>query len=635
LSKTHILFFCLFILTSSTKLLANNQLRKIFISAEKQVWQPDSASYKKLYGQLNEYSLQPYLDQKRLLHNVKLKNAFEINEFLIKYKNTPLDWPLRKKWLKYLAIKQHKKLFLSNYLPNNNVKLTCLYYRFQLDSGISKNIILPKVTKLWLIGESQPKECDPLFKQWEKGGYRTEGVVWQRVKLAANGGKHTLIPYLTKFLPKELQYYAKLWHKVRRDPDYIRHLNKFPKKSAKSSEILTYGLKRLIWRNPKKALIVYKKAIKIYSFSKKQQQNIIQKFAQALASKKHSDARYWLDKIDNEELTDNLVQWQLVDVLKVQNWHVIKKKLQSMPVKYHQKLQWKYWYARSLLATNEIQLANKLLIDLAKKRHYYGFLSASYLNKNIDIQDKPLIFSEEQKKVVLQYPAAKRAFELFYLHRFQQARREWHYWLSQLSSQNKLVAAKVAYEKGWYDRSIFTLAEEGYLDDVTLRFPQAYNQEINFFAKNNKISPSWAFAIARRESSFMSDAYSDAGAYGLMQILPSTAKFLLRNKKTSHHYLFNVKNNIKLGTKYLRQLLSKQKNNFVLATASYNAGPYRVKAWLKKQKSIPADIWIESIPYKETRDYVKSVLAYQQIYQSRNEKHESLFDQVITMKIGG
>ena len=184
----------------------------------------------------------------------------------------------------------------------------------------------------------------------------------------------------------------------------------------------------------------------------------------------------------------------------------------------------------------------------------------------------------------------------------------------------------------WYDRAIFTLAKVGYLNDVNLRFPLGFANDIKQYAGDQKINPAWAFAITRRESSFMPDANSPAGAKGLMQIMPGTAKQLAR-KTISNRYLFEAKNNIKLGTKYLRNLLDRHDGNQVLATAAYNAGPYRVKSWLKNAESLPADVWIETIPYKETREYVKSVLAYQQIYQHKVGQDASLFDQIIAMNI--
>jgi soluble lytic murein transglycosylase len=318
--------------------------------------------------------------------------------------------------------------------------------------------------------------------------------------------------------------------------------------------------------------------------------------------------------------------------LRDQNWQHIKDKLLKLPTTAQQSLQWRYWYSRSLLATDDLVQGTKLLSELAQSRHYYGFLAASYLNKASNFQNMPLVVSAEEKAFVIKSPEAKRAFELFAIGRFHHARLEWNYWLSKLNQRDKLVASKVANEMQWYDRAIFTLAKVGYLNDVNLRFPLGFETEIKHYADNQKINPAWAFAITRRESSFMSDANSPAGAKGLMQIMPCTAKQLAK-RKVSNQYLFKAKNNIKLGTKYLRNLLDKHDGNQVLATAAYNAGPYRVKSWLKDAEPLPADVWIETIPFKETREYVKSVLAYQQIYQHKVGQKGSLFDLIIAMNI--
>ena len=626
-----VLLSCLF--TSSLSQASNESVqRKVFLQAEKQIWNANSATYQNLYRQLHYYPLQPYLDQKRLMTKIKLSSATEIGDFLDKYESTPLDWPLRKKWLNYLAKRKKPTLFQRYYKATSNVELTCQYYRFQLQTGVKPADVLPKVTKLWLVGKSQPKVCDPLFKQWQKAGYRTTDMVWQRIALAADGGKHTLIPYLTKLLPANEQYLATLWHKVRRDPSYVKRLSKFKNKSEKAASIVTYGLTRLIWRSPKLALSTWEIAKTLLPFSDKQQQQIALKFALALASKNHAQAHNWLDKVDDQLFTSNLTQWYITDALREQNWPNIKSKLLMLPKLTQESLQWRYWYSRSLLETGEIAVGNEQLNALAQSRHYYGFLAAGYLNKPANFQNKPLEITTEERTLVLKSPAAKRAFELFAIGRFHHARKEWNYWLSKLNKRDKLVASKIANELQWYDRAIFTLANVGYLDDVDLRFPLGFEKDIKHYAKKQKINPAWAFAIARRESSFMSDANSPVGAKGLMQVMPGTAKQLAR-KKVSNKELLNAKANIKLGTKYLRNLLDRHDGNQVLATAAYNAGPYRVKSWLKDRKSLPADIWIETIPFKETREYVKSVLAYQQIYQQKVGSKESLFDQIITMDI--
>jgi len=608
-------------------------LRDTFERAEKQLWKSSSSSYQELYNRLHFYPLQPYLDQKRLMHRMRLSSAKEIAKFLDEYQGTPLDWPLRRKWLKYLVKRNRQSLYIEFFQPTSDAELTCYYYQYQLNKGMNESAILAKTHQLWVVGKSQPKACDGVFERWQKAGLRTDDHVWQRLTKAADGGKHTLIPYLTSLLPEKQRYLGKLWHKVRRDPSFVTKLKYFPKKSEKEAEIFTYGIKRFIWRDQNRALKAYHQAQNKFSFTEDQQQKIALKFSLALASKKHSKAKEWLAKVNDDNLTGNIVQWKIADVLREQNWHIIKKELLSLPKSQHKRQQWQYWYARSLLATNEEQEGRKRMVLLAKQRHYYGFLAASYTDMPMNLQHKPLEISALEKTTLFKNSAGKRAFELFHLGRYYQARKEWNYWLTQLDQRQKLVAAKLANEIGWFDRAIFALANVGYLDDVDLRFPLAFNEEINHHANKHAINPAWAFAITRRESSFMSDANSSAGAKGLMQLMPGTAKLLTRRKKVSNKYLLDSKNNINLGTKYLKDLLDKHKGNQVLATAAYNAGPYRVKSWLKSANAMPADIWIETIPFKETREYVKSVLAYQQIYQHKVGQETTLFDQLHRMDI--
>ncbi|NMP30815.1 transglycosylase SLT domain-containing protein [Thalassotalea sp. M1531] len=567
------------------------------------------------------------------MDKIRLSDAPEIEAFLAKYQGTPLDWPLRKKWLNYLAKRKRKALYLKFFVPNSNARFNCLKLNYQLDAGLPESVVLKEVTQWWLVGKSQDKACDPLFKKWQKSGYQTADVVWQRLALAADGGKHTLIPYLTSLLPKEEQYLGRLWHKVRRDPAYISKFSRFSHFNEKETQIVAYGLKRLVWRDPNRAISTFNNAKKKFPFKPSQLAYLNSRFALALASKQHKQADFWLDQVSDEYLDTNLVQWKLANVLKSKDWQAVMSTLLALPKSKQESPQWQYWYARSLAETGQSDVAKQHMAKLATTRHYYGFLAANQLQLPINLAHKPLNFSQDIKQKAFEHPAAKRAFELFHIERYSQARKEWNYWLSQLPESEKLVAAIIAYEEGWFDRPIFTLAKHGYLDDVDLRFPMAYAEDINSYSKKHDIDASWAFAIARRESSFMRDAHSSAGAKGLMQIMPATAK-QLEKRTISNRYLLNAKNNINLGTKYLKRLLKRNNGNTILATASYNAGPYRVKQWLSKAKNLPADIWIETIPFKETRDYVKSVLAYQQIYQTKlNTNYQSPFKGLLEMTI--
>jgi len=607
--------------------------QKLFIKAEKLLNKEDFQGYNELYKKLNNYPLQPYLTMRQLSNSIKLNSRNDIISFLTKHKNSPLDWPLRKAWLKYLVKEQQGELFLEAYNQTWNTELHCENLKFLLATAKNKTEVFPQVNSLWLVGKSLPKACDSLLNDWQKAGYRTPELVWQRLALAADGGQHSLIPYLTRLLPKEQQYLGKLWHKVRRNPAVVLSSKNFIQKSSKEKQIYSYGIKRLIWRSPFQAIASYEKEKNRLGLNADEQQQIIEKFALALASKKHPEARKWLHKVDSKNVEPSIMQWQLTDVIKEQNWSLVLTELESMPDSYKVKLQWQYWYARALIATERVSAGQHLMASVASKRHYYGFLAATHLNTPVTLQNKPLDINILEKNNVLNYSSAQRAFEFYAMGRYAKARREWRYWLSQLNDRQKLVAAKIANENSWVDRAIFTLAKVGYLDDVNLRFPKAFEKKINQYASKRKIKPAWAFAIARRESSFMPDARSSAGAKGLMQIMPATAKEL-KGSRVDSKYLYNAENNIELGTKYLRELLDKNKGNQVLATASYNAGPHRIKKWLKISKNMPADVWIETIPFKETRNYVKSVFAYQEIYQHKPGQVSDIFKQLINMQIG-
>lgn len=185
----------------------------------------------------------------------------------------------------------------------------------------------------------------------------------------------------------------------------------------------------------------------------------------------------------------------------------------------------------------------------------------------------------------------------------------------------------------WYERSIFSLADVGFWDDIELRFPLAFKEEMAEFAGKAEVDPAWAMAITRRESSFMVDANSPVGARGLMQIMPDTANYIAR-QPVQLGQLYNPITNIDYGTNYLNYLMRRNDGNLLIATASYNAGYGRVRQWIPKDEAVPADIWIETIPFRETREYVKAVMAYYQIYNIRMDQPVDVFAPLLGMRIG-
>jgi soluble lytic murein transglycosylase len=615
------------------EVLSREQQRKLFIKAEELAHNPNGSAFKKLMKQLEGYPLKPYVELKTLSKFPFMSNKKQIESFLAKYESSPLDRPLRKKWLAYLAKQNQPELFSHFYRNTGNSALNCKYAEMLLQKDSSNTEAFELAENLWVVGKSQPNDCNALFKQWQKAGKRTAELVWKRISLAAKGGNHTLIPYLKTLLPKDQQYLADLWLKVRRSPSQVSRLSNFPAKySEKETEILVYGLKRLISNHRDLALRSWEKLSRKFVFSTAQQKKIFHRFAIFLALADHDQAEVWLEKASIFEPDAELLRWHLAHMLRQQNWQRVLDVIDFAPSEITNGNVFQYWKARAYEKVGAKELADKGLQKLAKQRHYYGFLASGKLSEKASLNDNPLLIAQADMDELAALPSAQRAFEFRTLGRNLSARREWFFLQSQITQKQKLTAAVLASQENWHDQAIFGFSKAGYLDDLSRRFPMAFDSQLQYNAKKNNIDVAWAYAIIRRESSFMPDAASHAGALGLMQVMPVTARYLAK-KKVKKNTLFNPNRNVELGTQYMRYLMDKMDNNPILVTASYNAGWRRVKQWLPEKGNMPLDLWIETIPYKETRNYVKAVLAYQQIYSQHLGGTENLFKALASMEM--
>lgn len=594
--------------------------RAAFLRAERNIKRMNNEELLDVIKQLGDYPLIPYLIEDKLRSSLSVNSTESVRQFLSQYDNTPLARSLRRKWLQFLAKADEQDLFIEFYRPTRNAQLRCHYLRYRYVRGADKSTIFEQIPALWNVGRSQDDACDPLFRVWMKAGGLSEALVLERLEKTADGGKQSLIPYLKSLLPSDKQYLADRWQEVRKNPANVRHIQRYPDKfPALEAQILSYGLSRLIWRDAELALQVYQQATRKIEFLDAQKARVIHRFAVAMAIDEHPQAETWLIKASELMPESETMRWHLAYLLKKEDWQSIALLIEKSPPQLTNENQFIYWLARAYEKLSRYDAANELYAQLASERHYYGFLSSARLNIEYSLGYVPVQTTLSTLTKIVELEATQRAYELRKLGRFLNARQEWNSAQRSLEGEEKIVAAVVSSAWGWHDQSIFTLSREGFLSDVERRFPLAYRELITREAQRNDIPPEWAFAIARRESSFMSDAVSSANAKGLMQILPSTARYL-EKRRVSTRDLIDPNTNARLGTRYLRYLLNKLDNNPLLATASYNAGLAKVMQWLPDSDAVEADIWVETIPFKETRNYVKAVLTYQQIYEDKLNK---------------
>ena len=590
--------------------------RNLFTQAELALKKRKLTLYKRLTEQLKNYPLYQYLKYNEMQQNIAKVSFIELEEFINAYPDSPLIDKLRTSWLYANAKNKNWKNFLLGYQYSEDTELQCNYiwshYTVKRDPSILKY-----AEPLWLNGESQPKACNIVFEAWEKHHPISRPILWQRIKLAINLDNHKLARYLAKKLKKTEIGLVELWIRTNNNPYLINKQHYFTSKHPAIVEILVHGITKIANKDAKAAINAWKQIAKRYTFSEKHWATVVKNIGMSLAKEKHPETEKWLSKISTEHMDQPILEARLLFAIHSKNWNNIIKIYQQLPEQNSKNEQWLYWKARALDILGEKQTSKEIFQQLAICRSYYGFLASIRTAIPYTFTNKTLTLTEQDLIALAKRPALIRAYELHQLGKPHLGNVEWNYALKNMSDTEKEIAAAIAAEWKIPNWSISALVNANNKKNLTLRFPKTYSKYVLKEASENNIDPALIFAITRQESAFITTARSSAGALGLMQLIPSTAKMtakLLNERLRSNRELLKADKNIRLGSKYLRLMLDKYQQNSVLAAAAYNAGPARIQQWLPDY-NMPADIWIESIPFKETRNYVKNVLAYTVIYQ--------------------
>ena len=595
--------------------------RKLFIQAEKTFKLGRYTEYRKLKRRLNDYPLYPYLLFKELKRNLKNTPNQKIQNFLHTYHNTPLANKLYYRWINSLARRGKSAALIQYFRPTQNTRLLCNYANALYKTG-KKGTAFSLMGELWQTGKSLPKSCDPILKKWSEAGYMTSSRLWARIHLVMNKGKRRLATYIGKSLPKEERFWLSLWKKVQRKPEYVLKADEHFKNqhSPIMHWILVDGMTRLARRKPLMAAQYWKEIRNRYHFNEEEKERIERRLALSLARAATPLSRATLKELKLDSRDTRVITPHILSAISDKDWEGALSWLNNLKSNERNSERWHYWRARALEEMGRLDEARSLYLQITDNRSYYSFLAADRIGDRYQLTHIPINAPAAELIKLQHIPAVARAGELYQLNRIVDARREWHFAIQQMDKKQLLMAAQLANKWGWHDRSIITLALARYWDDLELRFPLAHKKFIEKQAKHEDINPAWAFAVIRQESAFTADARSSAGALGLMQLMPRTARQVarsLRIKRPNRRDLLKSNINIKLGVRFLRKLQERFSGNSVLATAAYNAGEWRVKSWLPKEEAQSADLWIENVPFTETRKYLKRVLTYTIIYEQR------------------
>ena len=599
--------------TAIQSLLAEQRriFREVYPQAELGNWRP-AAKHDAL---LRQYVLWPDLRVAWLRTRVRNQDFSEIDDFLDQYGTLKPARELRYRYALSLGhsgrLEQYFDLYQQFFQGLEITNLDCLALQAEIEAGREKRVVNRGIDK-WLVGKNQVDECDPVFDHLRASGSLGTEHYRQRFELAIGARQFPLARYLARSLPAEYQENARQWTAVVNDPENFLQAHSTTGDSAVFRKQLLYATDRIAYKNPAVAAELWSDVKNQYSFSTTQRASISRHIALWAARNHLDEAQSMLLALPGNAIDEEVHRWRIRTGLQRRDWKAVIAAIGDMPADEQQADEWRYWLAFANEHIGNQALADTIFAELAGERSFYGFLAADQAGKEYKFADNRLIADEATIDQLGRRDSMIRARELFLVGLDGRGRSEWDRSLELLSDEQMLQASILAHRWGWHSRAIATVATAGEFDDLELRYPLPYRQAFEKYASGSNILHSWVLGVARSESLFMRDIRSSAGAVGLMQLMPETGRRTAKEfhlPYAGHVTLTDPDSNIQLGTVYLRKLLDRFDNNRVLATAAYNAGPLNVDKWLPDHGDVDALIWIENIPYNETRKYVRRVLA--------------------------
>ena len=567
---------------------------------------------------LRNYPLYPYLPAAALEHDIQQTDRASVETYLKQYPDLIPAADLRRDFLLELARRQDWDDFLALYQPGLGDALTCDALQGRLARGTTLDFD-KDLSALW-DKPSLPPACDPVLNAAHDQGLLTSNRLWTRIDLAADVGQGGTISKLAGWLSTDDSVAAQQLALALRDPSAaVAAATNWPD-TQRSRQAVTLALTRLARRQSDSADTAWQSLQSRFSFSDSQRGQILHALALFHATDFDANALARLIALPPAAQTDASREWRVRVALAEQNWPAVLAAIDAMTDTQKLDGEWRYFRARALAALGRNAEAQQQLGSLATEPTFFGFLAADKTEQPYAICPLQLAEDPQREQALLNQPGLLRAFELYAVDLPKLARREWTQALQNADPDTLRMAADLANKRGWYDRAVFTLNSGDALRLYQLRFPLASQDGVVPQAEQSGIEAAWAYGILRAESAWMSDAHSGADARGLMQLLPGTAELVAKRNGLNWgggDTLYDPTVNITLGTRYLAQMAERYNGAPWLASAAYNAGPGRVDQWLAARGTLAPDLFVATIPFKETREYVARVMAFSVIYDWR------------------
>jgi soluble lytic murein transglycosylase len=594
-----------------------------FVAAREAYQTNDAARLEALAPRFRGHLLEPYVAYWRLSLRLDEASADEVRGFLAANRDGPLAERLRAEWLKSLAWRGEWELFNTELprLGSRDLEITCYALQFRMQTKPEE--ALPEARSLWFVTRELPDNCTPLLDALVASGTVSSDHLWSRIRVALEAGRVTQARRIAQWLPAGEAPEARSLEQAASNPAAYLARQSHNLKTRADRETVMFAAHRLARVAPAQAARHWTRLEERFSA---EERGYVWGMIGYLGAMRHEpEALAWYARAG--DLSDLLLAWKVRAALRAGDWQEVLAAVDAMSDRERSISAWRYWKARALKAIGREDEARELLQPLAGEFSFYGQLALEELGARIAAPSTVYRPGAEEVRAMAQHAGLRRALELYRLNLRPEANAEWLWAIRGFGDRQLLAAAEVARQHEVYDRVIFTADRTVGLHDFELRYLAPYRDVLKSHTSQLALDEAWVYGLIRQESRFIPDARSVAGASGLMQLMPETARWVakrlgLRNWRWSQ--VTEVNTNVGLGTYYLRHVLDALDGQPVLASAAYNAGPSRARAW-RPATAMEGAAFAETIPFTETRLYVKNVMANATYYaHSFSQRLQSL-----------
>ena len=548
---------------------------------------------------LQGHTLEPWADYWRLRLRIEDARADDVRKFLSRHAGTYLGDLLRGDWLRELGRRGDWQAFEHDLGPlqQDDLEIRCYGWSARLARAA------------WLEPRELPDGCVALTEKLIKIGAIGEAGIWQRVRLLLANGQLSAARRALAYLPAREQPDERLLTQAAVAPQKL--LAQPPKnlEPRGTREVLLFGVTRLARSDARAAAAALEGPLG-GQLPAEERATLWLRVAASGAMDQMPEALDWYARAGDAPLTDEQLAWKARAALRAGQWPTVIAAIEPMSMLARQDPAWTYWYGRALAAQGDAEGARAYYRRIADQPYFYSVLATEELGGEAEIPRPYTVATEEEVDAARRNPELARALELFRLGLRPEATKEWMFAVRNMPDRELLAAAELARRAAVYDRAIGTAGRTEQLHDYRMRYLAPFREVFTTYAGAYDLEEAWVLGVVRQESRFIVDARSGAGAAGLMQLLPHTARWVAQKigyRGYSAKRVADVETNIALGTRYLKFVLDGM-GHPVLASAAYNAGPNRARRWIPS-RPMEAAVFIENIPYGETREYVKRVMA--------------------------